>query len=152
MLFEAPTIEQLAAALDQDGWSPILVLFGARFSPRAHGRRFSASGGGNVIGLRELGQCMAPDYPFSGLQSQGLDGSRPCHKTIEEMALHYIHEIRSVQPNGLISWGDFGRLVAYEMAQQLRAGGKCGSAGAFDTYPGNLTVEDNSFLGLLATI
>ncbi len=95
---------------------------------------------------------MAPDYPFYGLQSQGLDGSRPCHKTIEEMALHYIHEIRSVQPNGPYFLGgfSFGGLVAYEMAQQLRAGGEdVGLLVLFDTYPGNLAAEDNSFLGLL---
>lgn len=153
MLFEAPTIEQLAAALNQDGWSrywsslvPIQPLGSQPPFFCVHGV------GGNVIGLRELGQCMGPDHPFYGLQSQGLDGTRPCHKTIEEMALHYIHEIRSVQPNGPYFLGgfSFGGLVAYEMAQQLRAGGEeVGLLVLFDTYPGNLTAEKNSFLTLL---
>ncbi len=153
MLFEAPTIEQLAAALGQDGWSrywsslvPIQPLGTQPPFFCVHGV------GGNVIGLRELGQCMGPDYPFYGLQSQGLDGTRPCHKTIEEMALHYIHEIRSVRPRGPYFLGgfSFGGLVAYEMAQQLRAGGEdVGLLVLFDTYPGNLAAEDNSVLSLL---
>jgi amino acid adenylation domain-containing protein len=153
MLFEAPTIEQLAAALGQDGWSRYWSSLVPIQPTGSQPPFFCVHGvGGNVIGLRELGQCMAPDYPFYGLQSQGLDGSRPCHKTIEEMALHYIHEIRSVQPNGPYFLGgfSFGGLVAYEMAQQLRAGGEdVGLLVLFDTYPGNLTVEDNSFLGSL---
>jgi thioesterase domain-containing protein len=98
---------------------------------------------------------MGPDYPFYGLQSQGLDGTRPCHKTIEEMALHYIHEIRSVQPNGPYFFGgfSFGGLVAYEMARQLRAGGEeVGLLVLFDTYPGNLTPQDKSFLGMVLNL
>jgi amino acid adenylation domain-containing protein len=153
MLFEAPTIEQLAAALGQDGWSRYWSSLVPIQTTGSQPPFFCVHGvGGNVIGLRELGQCMAPDYPFYGLQSQGLDGTRPCHKTIEEMALHYIHEIRSVQPNGPYFLGgfSFGGLVAYEMAQQLRGGGEdVGLLVLFDTYPGNLTAEDNSFLGLL---
>lgn len=153
MLFEAPTIEELADALSQNGWSrywsSLVPIQPAGSQPPF----FCVHGvGGNVIGLRELGKCMAPDYPFYGLQSQGLDGTRPCHKTIEEMALHYIHEVRSVQPNGPYFLGgfSFGGLVAYEMAQQLRAGGEdVGLLVLFDTYPGNLSVEDNSFFGLL---
>ena len=153
MLFESPTIEQLATALGQDGWSRYWSSLVPIQPTGSHPPFFCVHGvGGNVIGLRELGQCMAPDYPFYGLQSQGLDGTRPCHKTIEEMALHYIHEIRNVQPIGPYFLGgfSFGGLVAYEMAQQLRAGGEdVGLLVLFDTYPGNLTAEDNSFLGLL---
>ena len=153
MLFESPTIEQLADALSQDGWSRYWSSLVPIQPSGSQPPFFCVHGvGGNVIGLRELGQCMGPDYPFYGLQSQGLDGTRPCHKTIEEMALHYIHEIRSVQPNGPYFLGgfSFGGLVAYEMAQQLRAGGEeVGLLVLFDTYPGNLSVEDNSFLGVL---
>ena len=153
MLFEAPTIEQLAGALGQDSWSRYWSSLVPIQPSGSQPPFFCVHGvGGNVIGLRELGKCMAPDHPFYGLQSQGLDGTRPCHKTIEEMALHYIHEIRSVQPDGPYFLGgfSFGGLVAYEMAQQLRAGGEdVGLLALFDTYPGNLTAEGNSFLGLL---
>ena len=153
MLFEAPTIEQLADALSQDGWSRYWSSLVPIQPSGSQPPFFCVHGvGGNVIGLRELGQCMGPDYPFYGLQSQGLDGTRPCQKTIEEMALHYIHEIRSVQPNGPYFLGgfSFGGLVAYEMAQQLRVGGEeVGLLVLFDTYPGNLSAEDNSFLGVL---
>ena len=38
--------------------------------------------------------------PFYGLQPQGLDGRSKLHRTIPEMALHYIAEIRRKQPSG----------------------------------------------------
>ena len=153
MLFEAPTVEQLAAALAQNGWarhwSSLVPIQPAGLQPPF----FCVHGvGGNVIGLRELGKCMAPDHPFYGLQSQGLDGTRPCHGSIPEMALHYIHEIRGVQPNGPYFLGgfSFGGLVAYEMAQQLRAGGEeVALLVLFDTYPGNLKPVSTSLVRLL---
>jgi thioesterase domain-containing protein len=95
---------------------------------------------------------MGPDYPFYGLQSQGLDGKHPCHTSIEAMAAHYINEIRSVQPEGpyLMGGFSFGGLVAYEMAQHLRAGGQeVGLLVLFDTYPGNLKAVGTSLIELL---
>ena len=45
---------------------------------------------------------------------------------MEEMAAHYIEEIRSVQPHGpyLIGGTCTGGLAAYEIAQQLTAQGE----------------------------
>ena len=61
-----------------------------------------------------------------GWQAQGLDGKRPCFTRIEEMAAHYIQEIKTVQPEAPISFGGYslGGLVAYEMARQLSASGE----------------------------
>jgi len=66
---------------------------------------------------------LGPDQPVYGLQAQGLDGKRPCHRRVEEMAAHYIEEIRRVQPEGPYYLGglSFGGAVAFEMARQLRA-------------------------------
>jgi thioesterase domain-containing protein len=94
---------------------------------------------------------MGPDYPFYGLQSQGLDGKHPCHTSIEEMAAHYISEIRSVQSEGpyFVGGFSFGGLVAYEMAQQLRARRQeVGLLVLFDTYPGNLKAVGTSLIEL----
>jgi amino acid adenylation domain-containing protein len=153
MLVQSPTIEQLAAALRQDGWShhwSSLVPIQPRGSEPPF---FCIHGvGGNAIGFHELGCRIGPDYPFYGLQSQGLDGKHPCHTSIEEMAAHYITEIRSVQPDGpyLMGGFSFGGLVAYEMAQQLRAGSQeVGLLVLFDTYPGNLKAVGTSLLDLL---
>ncbi len=153
MLFEAPSIDQLAAVLRENGWfhhwSSLVPIQPAGSQPPF----FCVHGvGGNVIGLRELGRRMSPGHPFHGLQSQGLDGTRPCHTSIEDMAAHYLDEIRSVQPNGPYFFGgfSFGGLVAYEMAQQLlTSGGEVGLLVLFDTYPGNLEATGSSVIKLL---
>jgi thioesterase domain-containing protein len=64
-----------------------------------------------------------PVYAFNSRDSEGLDE----FATIEEMAAHYIQELRAVQPRGPYHVGGycFGGLVAYEMAQQLVARGEC---------------------------
>lgn len=141
MLFEAPTIEQLATILGQDGWSrhwsSLVPIQPAGSEPPF----FCVHGiGGNVLGFRELAAKMSPDYPFYGLQSHGLDGKNPCHTSIETMAAHYLDEIRSVQPQGPYFLGgfSFGGLVAYEMARQLLTQGEQAALLVlFDTYPGN---------------
>jgi len=142
MLFQAPTVEQLAAALRQNGWAQHFSSVVPIQPSGSHPPFFCIHGvGGNVLGFHELASRMAPDYPFFGLQSQGLDGTRPCHRRMEEMAAHYLNEIRNVQPKGPYFLGgfSFGGLVAYEMAQQLCAQGEeVGLLVLFDTYPGNV--------------
>ena len=57
--------------------------------------------------------------------------------TIEEMADRYLQEIRTVQPTGPYFLGGYclGGTIAYEMAQQLLAGGeKVAMVAMFDTY------------------
>jgi amino acid adenylation domain-containing protein len=153
MLIQSPTVQQLAAALRQNGWahhwsSLVPIQPGGSELPF-----FCVHGvGGNAIGFHGLGHHMGPDYPFYGLQSKGLDGKHPCHTTIEEMAAHYINEIRSVQPEGPYAMGgfSFGGLVAYEMAQQLGAQGhEVGLLVLFDTYPGNMKALGTSLIDLV---
>jgi thioesterase domain-containing protein len=52
----------------------------------------------------------------------GLDAENIPHRRIEEMAEHYIKEVRRVQPEGpyLVGGWSMGGLVAFEMAQQLQ--------------------------------
>ena len=141
-LLQAPTIEQLAAQLRQEGdsasWSSLVTI-------QPEGSRlpfFCVHGvGGNVVGFRDLARHMGSDQPFYALQPQGLDGQRPCLTSIPEMAGRYIKEIRRIQPEGPYRIGgySFGGLVAYEMAQQLRAQDQeVGLLALFDTYPGKL--------------
>ena len=82
--------------------------------------------GGNVLIYRDLSQNLGSDQPFYGLQSPGLDGSRPPLTRIEDMAELYVKEIRAVQPYGPYFLGGYcmGGTIAYEMAQQLRAQGE----------------------------
>jgi amino acid adenylation domain-containing protein len=140
-LFRYPTIEQLAGILkdktvseSSSGW-PSLIPIQPKGSKTplflVHGA------GGNVLLYRALAERLGPDYPLYGLQSQGLDGQSKPLKTIEEMAEHYLKEIKSVQPRGPYLFGGYclGGTVAYEMAQRLVAHGeKVPLVAMLDTY------------------
>lgn len=141
-LLQAPTVEQLAAQLRQEGWS---ASWSSLVAIQPEGSRppfFCVHGvGGNVLGFRDLARHIGNDQPFYALQPQGLDGKRPCLTSVAEMAERYIREIRRVQPEGPYRIGgySFGGLVAYEMAQQLRTQEQEISLLAlFDTYPGKM--------------
>jgi amino acid adenylation domain-containing protein len=141
-LLQAPTVEQFAALLRQEGWSASWSSLVAIQPEGSRAPFFCVHGvGGNVVGFRDLARHMGPDQPFYALQPQGLDGNRPCISSVTEMAENYIKEIRRVQPEGPYRIGgySFGGLVAYEMAQQLRAQEQEVSLLAlFDTYPGKM--------------
>jgi len=150
MLLEAPSIEQLSVALRQDGWSRHWCSLVPIQTEGSRLPFFCIHGvGGNVVGFRDLGAHMAPTHPFYGLQSRGLDGKHDNPVSIEEMAAHYLGEIRTVQPQGpyLLGGFSFGGLVAYEMARQLRAQDEeVALLALFDTYPGNLNSMGSSLL------
>jgi acyl transferase domain-containing protein len=82
--------------------------------------------GGNVLNFRDLARYMSRERPFFAFQARGLDGRARPHETIEDMAEEYLAELRTVQPHGpyFLSGYCGGGLVAYEMAQRLRAAGE----------------------------
>jgi thioesterase domain-containing protein len=81
---------------------------------------------------------MAPEQPFYGLQSRGLDGSEAPLTRLESIASAFVEEIREVQPEGpyYLAGMCMGGVVAYEMAQQLRtAGQEVGLLVMLETWP-----------------
>jgi thioesterase domain-containing protein len=136
-LFQAPTVEKLADILRDEGWnapwsSLVPIQPGGSKPPFycVHGV------GGNIVEYLHLARYLGNDQPFYGLQAQGLDGKRPRHNTVEEMAHHYITEMRALQPEGpyFLGGSSFGGSVAYEIARQLHADGqKVGLLALFDT-------------------
>jgi thioesterase domain-containing protein len=92
--------------------------------------------GGNVVNFYSLTTRIGADQPVYGVQAQALAANQPALYRIEEMAAHYLKEIRSVQPKGpyhLLGYS-FGGTVVLEMAQQLYAAGeKVGLLGMLDT-------------------
>lgn len=137
-LFQAPTVAELAAIIQKDwtpGWSSLVPIQPAGNKPPffcVHAL------GGNVLEFYDLARHLGTDQPFYGLQSQGLDGTRPPHTRLEEMASHYIKEMRELQPEGpyFIGGRSLGGMIAFEMAQQLRARGQdIGLLALLDTYP-----------------
>ncbi|MBE9028854.1 hypothetical protein IQ266_03645 [filamentous cyanobacterium LEGE 11480] len=123
LLFEAPTIQQLATALEQSGWSPSWSSL-VPIQPLGQKTPFFAvhTGHGRVFHYRQFSQHLGSDQPFYGLQAQGLDGKSPPYSTFEAMASHYIQEIQTIQPEGPYFLGGFclGGTIALEMAQQLQ--------------------------------
>ncbi len=128
ILFRAPTIRQLAEVIRRkswvEAWSSLVPIEpeGSKppfFCVHAHG--------GNVIGYRELARQLGADQPFYGLQAEDLrNGQQTTARSIEDMASHYVEEIRTVQPVGPYFLGGWcmGGTIAYEMAQQLQDAGQ----------------------------
>lgn len=122
-LFQAPTIAQLAAMLEKDSspaWSSLVPI-----QPDGTRPPFFCvhAVGGNVLEYYDLARHLGTEQPFYGLQSRGLDDQQAPHSSIEEMAAHYLKEIRELQPSGpyFVGGRSFGGIVAYEMACRLRA-------------------------------
>jgi thioesterase domain-containing protein/acyl carrier protein len=124
ILFQAPTIEKLAVLLrDEEGvprWSSLVPIQREGSKPPffcVHGL------GGHVLRFVPLAQHLGNDRPFYGIQAYGLDDGKLPHASVEEMAAHYISEVRKIQPEGpyLLGGYSFGGAVAYEMARQLSA-------------------------------
>jgi amino acid adenylation domain-containing protein len=129
-LFAGATIEHLASEVqrqreDADGVSPSLV----QLRPGSNGTPplfLCPWVNGEILGYRNLVSHLEGDHPVYGLQPQGLDGKAQPHTRIEEMAAHYVREVRAVRPAGPYRLGGycFGGTVAYEMAHQLEQAGE----------------------------
>ena len=121
-LFEAPTIRRLAEILRRDGWSPPASSLVAIHSEGDRPPLYIISGiGGNVVRFHALARYLNPDQPLYALQPPGIDGNLPYLTSIEEMAAHYIREIKALQPHGpyCLAGYSFGGLVAFEMGCEL---------------------------------
>jgi amino acid adenylation domain-containing protein len=122
-LFQAPTVEALAELLRRSDtgskWTSLVSIQPQGSRPPL----FCVHGGaGTVLLFNSLAHHLAPDRPVFGLQARGLYGRDLPHTKVEEMAAHYVSEMRAVQPHGpyLVGGWCFGGMVAYEIAQQLR--------------------------------
>ena len=137
VLFEAPTIEKLAAVL----WEEVEVENRSMIVPiQTEGAKLPFfcvhTLTGDVVAYGELARHLGQDQPFYGIRARGLDGKLKPHTEIETMAAQYINEMRRVQPEGPYFLGGmcFGGVVAFEMAQQLHAQGQeIGLLTLFDT-------------------
>ncbi len=109
-LLERPTIERLGDLLrdpqlgrqtaclvilqESDAHPPLVCLPGAS---------------GNLWECRRLAKRLGPDIPLYGLQPVGLDGQRPPHASIGEIAEHYLGELRGTALWAILS----GRLFVW---------------------------------------
>lgn len=97
--------------------------------------------GGTLNNLRKLALLTGGDRPFIGLQPPGADGRSRILYTVEELAEHYLSEIRSVEPHGPYLLGGYsgGGVAAFEMARRLtQSGERVDFLGFIDSFSPNL--------------
>ncbi len=146
-LFEHPTVEKLAAVLQQASppaaWSSLVPI-------KPHGTKtplYIVHGAGlNVLIFNALSKQMSADQPVYGLQAKGLDGVEEPAESVEEMAAHYVAAITAANPQGpyALAGYSYGGIVAFEMARQLTAAGKqVKFLGMFDTYAAQTDYYDS---------
>lgn len=123
-LFTHSTLGQMATLIQDDNeepdWGSLVRIkpFGSKIP------LFLVHGAGlNVILYNSLVKHMSPEQPVYGLQAKGLNGKEEPLKTMEDIAAHYISEIRKEYPTGPLALAGFslGGIIAFEMARQLNA-------------------------------
>jgi amino acid adenylation domain-containing protein len=128
LLLEAPTIARLGEVIKSGaGHSTYTSLVPVRATGDKTPFFCVHGGGGGVFFVRDIANHVPEDRPVYGLQAAGFSTGTPgVYRPVEEIAARYLAEIRDVQPNGPYLFGglSFGGIVAYEMAQQLRARGE----------------------------
>jgi len=117
-LFQAPTVAQLANLLRRQGWSQ---RWAALAPLQPHGSKpplFWVHGDASNVALPRY---LDPEQPLYALLHQSQDGSRAQYTRVEDIAAHYLEEMRTVQPTGPYYLGGycFGGMIAFEIAQQL---------------------------------
>ncbi len=125
-LFQGATVESMAMVLrgeiNQSDWTSLVPI-------QTQGNKapfFCAAGaGGNVVYFHDLARAMGADRPFFGLQPPGLDGVTHAHRSVEDLARHYIGAIEHERHEfpSIVAGHSFGGLVAFEMARQLQDAG-----------------------------
>jgi amino acid adenylation domain-containing protein len=128
VLLKAPTIETLAQLIDHrsDAFSSTISL--VELQPGGTPPPFFCVHpvGGEVLCFVDLARHWTHDQPFVGIRAGRPRGAEKPFSRIEDIAAHYVEEIRSIQSDGPYSLGgySFGAIVAFEMARQLQARGQ----------------------------
>jgi acyl carrier protein len=138
-LIEAPTVAGLAARVrqardahstpaspsDLESASSVIAI------QRTGSKRpfFLVAGGtggpAEILGYAKLAPHLGLDQPFFGLQMRNVDGERT-GITVEALAGRLVRDVTRLQPAGpyLLGGECLGGIIAFEMAQQLRARGE----------------------------
>lgn len=126
VIFQAPTIAELAALLSNPGSpriAPLTLLKPGAVSPPV----FLAHGlGGSLLDFAHLARLLNCARSLYCLNTRGLDGAEPPFASIEEAGAAGVRAIRGAQSHGpycLIGYS-LGGLVMLETARQFEASGE----------------------------
>ncbi len=139
ILFQAQTVEKLAQAMRSKETLPASFYSLVPIQPCGSRPPLFTI---HYVYFHNLVRHLGPDQPVYGLRyAMGARLRKPIPlPMIEDLAAHYIEELRRIQPHGpyFLIGHSFGGLVAYEMAQQLTAKGQqVGSVALLDTILGD---------------
>ncbi len=140
LMWDHPTIDAIADSLSAGASGPgvlppgIIVLHaGGVLTPL-----FCFPGaGGHSTSFAPMAARIGSDRPVYGLSVPGINGDKVPVTSVEEIAAEMLTVIRRVQPDGpyQLAGYSFGGLLAYEVAQRLRATGEAVSVLAiYDTF------------------
>jgi amino acid adenylation domain-containing protein len=124
-LFEAPTVEHLARALQG---APVRRSALVRLHPGGAGRPLFLvhPAGGDVFEYAALAKKLGDERPVYGIQAVATgNGHPPRPPRMEDLAAQYLEAVREVQAEGpwlLAGWSS-GAVMAYEMARQIESAG-----------------------------
>jgi thioesterase domain-containing protein len=125
-LFQHGTIRAQARLVAQPGqateWSPIVAIQPSGTRPPFF---LVHAIGGEVLSYASLAAHLGKDQPVYGIRARLEEGAR-FFSSVEEMATTYVRGIRRMFPSGPYRLGGYsgGGLIAFEIAQQLRAAGE----------------------------
>jgi thioesterase domain-containing protein/acyl carrier protein len=124
--FDAPTPAAMARLVEsvrgRNAGEPVLLKQGS-----AAGPVFLFPGaGGAAVGLRRFALGLQTRRPVYGFDTPGLNGRQAPLDRTESLAAYFMPHLRALQPHGpyLLAGYSVGGLVAYEVAQRLRAQGE----------------------------
>ncbi len=119
-VLRAQTIEEMARLLEDDPvqWTALVPL-----QPHGSKAPFFWIHGDKSDAF--LPRYLDPDQPVYALVHQSQNGTPARFTTVEQIARHYLREMRMIQPAGpyLLGGFCFGGLVAFEIAHQLKEQG-----------------------------
>ncbi len=135
-IFKYPTIEEFAQVLttklEVPNWYSLVPIQPKGDRPILFGI--------HIFKFNDLSQHLGQEQPIYGLHygiAQTINSDIIYPEKIEDLAAHYIKEMRLIQPQGpyFLMGLSLGGIIAYEMAQQLMADGQeIGLLALFDTY------------------
>lgn len=104
--------------------------------------------GGEATSFRDLALRLGNEWPVCGIQVPKQHMNATFAASIAHMAQYYVEELTSFQPEGAFVLGGWsvGAVIAFEMAQQLRARGReVGLLVLFDGYLRNAGGEPGAW-------
>jgi amino acid adenylation domain-containing protein len=127
-LFQQATIEHLARVISDDNPTKTKPASLVAIQPIGTKRPFFCvhTFFGDVLCYMNLARHLGSDQPFYAIEARGIDGIDEPFDDIKAMAAYYIEQVRVIQPHGPYTLGGLcsAGIVAFEMAQQLRAKGE----------------------------